>query len=102
MGRDVAVIIHYDSCNAGRDSSTIKRERVETRYRHHGGAVLRALGYEMKCDGVTGTNRMDSRQQGRVAPCDGGKKPSIFMSLGPMMKGGYERARARVGSWETA
>lgn len=69
---DVAVIIHYNSCNAGRDGSTINaRREIQTSWRE----VLRALGYEMKRDDVTGTNRMDSRQKGRVAPCGGAKKP---------------------------
>jgi hypothetical protein len=75
---DVDVIIHYNSCNAGRDGSTIDAKGVETRYRHRGGKLLRALGYEMKRDGVTGTNRMNSGQQGRVAPCGGAKKPSML------------------------
>jgi len=67
--------------------------------------VLRALGYEMKRDGVTGT-KPDGQQAAREGNAVGrAKKTSIrCYEFGSDDKGGrgYERARARVRSWETA
>lgn len=71
------------SCNAGTDSSsTITRKRGETRYKHRG-KELRALGYEMKCDDVTGSNRMGSR--GSAVWCE--RRSHRYYELGPMMEG---------------
>ena len=59
--------------------------------------MLRALGYEMKRDGVTtGINRMGSRQVREGSAVRWSEETIDVMSLGPMMKrggGGYERAR---------
>lgn len=53
-------------------------------------------------DGVTGT-KSDEQQAAREGSAVWWSEETIdVMSLGPMMKGRYERAHGRARSWETA